>query len=115
MAQLWRATAGVSEMPRWADFDDPLEAIAARADGIRSRARREAELAAGGRFGREEAAALETLGLGSDIDRGKLRRRYSELVRRLHPDRNGGDRRHEAELGRVVEAYQLLRKSSALG
>jgi len=111
----FRATAGGSGMPRWADFDDPLEAIAARADGIRSRARREAELAAGGRFSREEAAALATLGLGSGIDRGKLRRRYSELVRRFHPDRNGGDRRHEAKLGRVVEAYQLLRKSSALG
>lgn len=106
--------AGAGEMPRWSDFDDPLDAIAARAAGIKSRARREAEVAAGGRFNREEAAALETMGLGTDLDRGKLRRRYSELVRRFHPDRNGGDRRHEAQLGRVVEAYQLLRKSRAL-
>lgn len=106
----FRGTAGVSDLPRWADFDDPLDAIAARATGIESRARREAEVAATGRFSREEAQALETLGLGPDIDRGKLRRRYSELVRRFHPDRNGGDRRHEAQLGRVVEAYQLLRK-----
>ena len=111
----FRAAAGASEMPRWADFDDPLEAIAARAAGIKSRARREAELAADGRFNRDEAAALETMGLSSDTDRSKLRRRYSELVRRFHPDRNGGDRRHEAQLGRVVEAYQLLRKSSAIG
>lgn len=110
----FRAGATV-DTPRWADFDDPLDAIAARASGIKSRARREAEVAATGRFSREEAAALETLGLGSDLDRGKLRRRYSELVRRFHPDRNGGDRRHEAQLGRVVEAYQLLRKSVANG
>ena len=102
------------ELPRWADFDDPLDAIAARATGIQSRARREAEVAATGRFSREEAQALETLGLGGDIDRAKLRRRYSELVRRFHPDRNGGDRRHEAQLGKVVAAYQLLRKHSAL-
>ena len=54
------------------------------------------------------------MGLGSDVDKTKLRRRYSELVRRYHPDRNGGDRRHEAQLGRVVEAYQLLRKSAAI-
>jgi curved DNA-binding protein CbpA len=54
------------------------------------------------------------MGLGSDTDRTRLRRRYSELVRRYHPDRNGGDRRHEAKLGVVVEAYQLLRKSAAL-
>lgn len=111
----FRPTAGVDGMPRWADFADPLDAIAARANGIKSRTRREAELAMSGRFSREEGAALETLGLGSDADKSKLRRRYSELVRRYHPDRNGGDRRHEAKLGKVVEAYQLLRKSSALG
>ena len=110
----FRPTAGVDGMPRWADFHDPLEAIAARANGIKSRARREAEMAMSGRFSREEAAALETLGLGSEVDRNRLRRRYSELVRRYHPDRNGGDRRHEANLGRVVEAYQLLRRSAAL-
>lgn len=54
------------------------------------------------------------MGLGSDIDRTRLRRRYSELVRRYHPDRNGGDRQHEAKLGAVVEAYQLLKGSAAL-
>ena len=45
----------------------------------------------------------------------RLRQRYSELVRRYHPDRNGGDRTYEARLGRVVEAYQVLRKSAAIG
>lgn len=109
------ATAGVDGVPRWADFDDPLDAISARAGGIRSRARREAEMAMDGRFSREEAQALEEMGLGLDADRTRLRRRYSELVRRYHPDRNGGDRKFEARLGRVVEAYQLLRKSSAMG
>ena len=48
-----------------------------------------------------------------EVDLRGLRRRYSELVRRYHPDRNGGDRQHEARLNRVVEAYQLLRKSGA--
>lgn len=104
--------AGRDAMPRWADFDDPLDAIAARANGIKDRARRGAELAAGG-FSREEAAALETMGLGCDADRSTLRRRYADLLRQYHPDRTGGDRRYEAKLGRVVEAYQLLRKSAA--
>ena len=110
----FRATAGIDETPRWADYSDPLEAISARARGIRSRAEREARTAAAGRFSREEAQALETMGLGSDTDRTRLRRRYSELVRRYHPDRNGGDRKHEAKLNEVVEAYQLLRKSAVL-
>ena len=107
----FRPNAGVDGMPRWADYDDPLDAISARAHGIKSRARRQAEMAMDGRFTPAEAEALEVLGLGSDIDRRRLRRRYSELVRRYHPDRNGGDRAYEARLNRVVEAYQLLRKS----
>ena len=110
----FRPTAGVDGMPRWSDFDDPLDAISARASGIKSRARREAEMAMDGRFSREEAEALETMGLGLDTDRKGLRRRYSELVRRYHPDRNGGDRQYETRLNRVVEAYQTLRKACAL-
>ena len=63
----------------------------------------------------EERRALETLGLPIDADRRALRERYSELVRRYHPDRNGGDRSYEARLQGVVEAYQLLRKAAAFG
>ncbi|MEW4448428.1 J domain-containing protein [Qipengyuania sp. JC766] len=116
----FKPTAGVDGMPRWADYDDPLDAIGARVAGIRSRAERKAAMAmatgTGNRhFSREEAEALETMGLGTDTDRQRLRRRYSELVRRYHPDRNGGDRKYEKRLGRVVEAYQLLRKSGAIG
>ena len=110
----FRPTAGVDGMPRWADYDDPLEAISARANGIKSKARRQAEMAMDGRFSREEAEALDTMGLGLDVDRKVLRRRYSELVRRYHPDRNGGDRGYETRLNRVVEAYQTLRKSRAI-
>lgn len=109
----FRPTAGVDGMPRWADFDDPLDAISSRVGGIRSRAEREAKIAMDGRFSREEARALDTMGLGLDTDRKRLRQRYSELVRRYHPDRNGGDRKFESRLNNVVEAYQLLRKSSA--
>jgi DnaJ-class molecular chaperone len=53
------------------------------------------------------------LGLGDDADRHQVRQRYSNLVRRYHPDKNGGDRSHERRLGEVIQAYQLLRKSAA--
>ena len=43
-----------------------------------------------------------------------LRQRYSELVRRYHPDRNGGDRSLEAKLGAVIAAYQTLKGARAL-
>ncbi|HEX5644824.1 MAG TPA: J domain-containing protein [Erythrobacter sp.] len=110
-SRAFRPTAGMDGLPRWADFNDPLDAIGARANGIKSRARRDAEVARDGRFTVEEARALDTMGLGLETDRRRLRQRYSELVRRYHPDRNGGDRKFEARLNSVVEAYQLLRKS----
>ena len=53
------------------------------------------------------------LGLGEDANRHSVRQRYSKLVRRYHPDKNGGDRSHEGKLGEVIEAYQLLRKAKA--
>lgn len=111
----FRVDAGVGGTPRWADFDDPLEAIGARAADVRRRAQGQArDQAAAARFTPGERAALDTMGLAVDLDRAGLRRRYSELVRRYHPDRNGGDRQHEGRLARVVEAYQLLKKSAAL-
>ena len=113
-SRAFRPTAGIDSPPRWADFADPLEAISARArDHMRSRmpqARSDGRLVTP-----EERRALEALGLPVDADRRALRTRYSELVRRYHPDRNGGDRSYESRLQGVVEAYQLLRKAAAFG
>lgn len=106
----FRPDAGVDGVPRWADFDDPLEAIGARASDIRARAARRQQMT---RFTAKERDALEAMGLGLETDLHSLRKRYSTLVRRYHPDRNGGDRTHEGRLQRVVEAYQLLRKAAA--
>ncbi|HEU5286281.1 MAG TPA: DnaJ domain-containing protein, partial [Sphingomicrobium sp.] len=65
------------------------------------------------RFSKPERRALSVLGLGEDCDRHGLRSRYSKLVRRYHPDKNGGDRSHETRLGEVIDAYQLLKKARA--
>ena len=102
--------AGVDAAPRWADFADPLEAINARARA-HVRERRQHMRSEAGRFTPAEQHALSALNLEPDIDRTALRRRYTELVRRFHPDHNGGDRTHEERLQQVVSAYQLLRKA----
>jgi len=110
----FRADAGVDGVPRWADFSDPLDAIGSRAADIKARARGRSYAAAGdSRFTPREREALSVMGLAGDADRVRLRKRYSELVRRYHPDRNGGDRSQEARLQRVVDAYQVLRKAAA--
>lgn len=111
-SQAFRGDGGIGNVPRWADFDDPLDAIGARAADIRRRAARtHAPDPAFARFTPREREALSVMGLGGDTDRSGLRKRYSQLVRKYHPDRNGGDRSHEAKLGQVVEAYQVLRKA----
>ncbi|MFS0738404.1 J domain-containing protein [Sphingomonas sp. 1P06PA] len=94
--------------PKWADFTDPLDAIGARF----ARAER-AERKDGRPLAEGDRKSLKLLGLEVDADRRALRQRYADLVRRYHPDHNGGDRSHEATLQRVVEAYQQLKASPA--
>jgi hypothetical protein len=97
------AANGADPPPRWSDFADPLDAISTRFGRD----------CAPSRFGKAERRALSVLGLGEDADRHALRQSYSHLVRRYHPDKNGGDRSHEKRLGEVIEAYQLLRRAAA--
>lgn len=97
--------AGADPAPNWSDFADPLDAIAARFQ--------RSDRGPPQRFSASERRALSVLGLGQDTDRTELRQRYSKLVRRFHPDRNGGDRSHEKQLGEVIDAYQLLKGARA--
>lgn len=62
------------------------------------------------RLGKIERNALADLDLDEDADGPRIRARYAELVRRLHPDANNGDRAGEHRLQRVIRAYQTLRK-----
>jgi hypothetical protein len=102
--------SSVDQPPKWSDFHDPLEAISARFRGGVATARPQSS-----RFTPEDRRALKQLGLDETADRKALRQRYSELVRKYHPDRNGGDRSFEKKLQAVVEAYQLLRGAMGAG
>jgi hypothetical protein len=63
------------------------------------------------KLGKLERNALADLDLDDDADGPTIRARYIELVKRCHPDSNGGDRSAEHKLQRVIKAYQLLRKA----
>ena len=102
------AHAGGDKPPKWADFSDPLDAIAARFRREVAPERNDGKPLSG-----QDRASLKVLGLAADADRGALRKRYSELVRKYHPDRNGGDRSHEAMLQKVIAAYHQLRQAPA--
>lgn len=53
--------------------------------------------------------ALDTLGLDENADSAAIKARYKELVKRLHPDANGGDRSREGALQEILKAYQQLK------
>ncbi len=63
------------------------------------------------RLGKLERNALADLDLDENADGPAIRARYIELVKRTHPDSNGGDRSAEHKLQRVIKAYQALRKA----
>ncbi len=98
------ASNGADRPPKWADFADPLDAIGARFQRGMERPRPD-----GQPLSEVDRKHLRVLGLAADADRKALRMRYAELVRRYHPDRNGGDRSHEKALRAVIEAYQSLK------
>lgn len=60
---------------------------------------------------RLERKALETLGLEATASLNEIKSRYKELVKRHHPDANGGDRSAEERLRQVIQAYDYLKKS----
>jgi hypothetical protein len=63
------------------------------------------------RLGKLERAALADLDLDATATGPTVRARYIELVKRCHPDANGGDRSAEHKLQRVIRAYKTLRKA----
>ncbi len=56
--------------------------------------------------------ALETLHLDESADMEDVKQRYKELVKRFHPDANGGDRGAEDRLREVINAYRTLRAAN---
>ncbi|AZS20299.1 MULTISPECIES: J domain-containing protein [unclassified Caulobacter] len=87
-------------------FADPFGIFRAqqrRAEAERSAAER--------RLGKLERQALADLDLEATADGAAIKTRYKELLKRCHPDANGGDRSAEHKLQRVIKAYKQLQKS----
>lgn len=56
--------------------------------------------------------ALSVLGLRPPTVFAEIKARYKELVKRLHPDANGGDKGAEEQLKLVNQAYSTLKQAS---
>jgi curved DNA-binding protein CbpA len=53
--------------------------------------------------------ALDALGLEADAKRADIKARFKMLVKRHHPDANGGDRGSEDRLREIIQAYNYLK------
>jgi len=56
-----------------------------------------------------ELNSLETLGLDRTATAAEVKARYKLLVKRHHPDANGGDRSLEDRLREIIQAYSYLK------
>ncbi|MDP1632304.1 MAG: J domain-containing protein [Caulobacter sp.] len=62
-------------------------------------------------LGKLERNAMADLDLPHTAKAAEIRIRYTELVKRCHPDSNGGDRSAEHKLQRVLKAWKTLKKA----
>ncbi len=60
---------------------------------------------------RLERKCLRQLNLEDSATKADIKARFKELVKRLHPDHNKGDRRSEDKLREVIQAYNYLRQA----
>ena len=58
-----------------------------------------------------EARSLDAMGLDEQATREDIKNRFKELVKRHHPDSNGGDRAAEDKLREIIQAYNYLKQA----
>ncbi|MBS0241808.1 MAG: DnaJ domain-containing protein [Proteobacteria bacterium] len=58
-----------------------------------------------------ERKALNTLHLPETARKDDIKTRFKELVKRHHPDANGGDRGSEEKLREIIQAYNYLKQA----
>jgi DnaJ domain len=58
-----------------------------------------------------ERKSLEALDLSASAARHEIKARFKELVKRHHPDANGGDNRSEDKLREIIQAYNYLKQA----
>lgn len=88
------------------ETDDPFDLFSGGGSRTEQHAKADAERRA---IRNAERKALNTLDLEIDAEKDEVKARFKELVKRLHPDANGGDRGSEDKLREIIEAYKYLK------
>jgi DnaJ domain len=93
--------------PGWA-ADDPFGLFEGVGPGGAGHARPAAE---GRKILNAQRRALDALGLEADAKRADIKAKFKVLVKRHHPDANGGDRTSEDRLREIIAAYNYLKSA----
>jgi DnaJ-domain-containing protein 1 len=96
-----RSTGGFA----WA-ADDPFGLFGAGEVNGRARPSKE-----GRKVLNAQRRALDVLGLEADAKRADIKSKFKVLVKRHHPDANGGDRTSEDRLREIIAAYNYLKSA----
>jgi curved DNA-binding protein CbpA len=83
---------------------DPLGIFAEHGEARQRSAERSGRL-----IGNAERKALNVLGFEGDASLAEIKTRFKVLVKRHHPDANGGDRGSEDTLRDIIQAYNYLK------
>ncbi len=89
------------------DVGSANDAFGLFTEGLRAEQKERAEAARPIR--NAERKALDTLGLDTGATPVQVKAKFKELVKRHHPDANGGDRSTEDRLVEIIQAYNYLK------
>jgi len=104
----WKMGTGKSQMrPDAQSFGTQGDPFGLFSEGLKAEQQQRAEQARPVR--NAERKALDTLGLDVSATPVQVKSRFKELVKRHHPDANGGDRSTEDRLIEIIQSYNYLK------
>jgi len=103
----WKMGTGkASVRPDFSAFGNRADPFEIFGEGLRAEQQAKAETR---QIRNAERKALDTLGLDVGASRHEVKMRFKELVKRHHPDANGGDRSTEDRLVEIIQSYNYLK------
>jgi hypothetical protein len=105
----WKMGVGRRGDVRFEAISDPFETFADLGGAWRTRT--EAPRPETRTVRNAERKALDSLGLETSATRHDIKARFKSLVKRHHPDANGGDRSTEDKLREIIQAYKYLKSA----
>src|SRR3954464_9438953 len=106
----WKMGMNGGARPDGAGPDDPL-GLAREFGGAATGRRAERSPDERRVVGNAARKAFDALGLEADATTVEIKTRFKALVKRHHPDANGGDRSTEDRLREIIQAYNYLKSA----